>query len=76
MSSLIIEQTKNVLGQALFTAVQSDAGLAGMGRYQQVQCREPKTGQQKAQLYCKDDQLCLSGYIIYLWGSPTNSPCF
>ena len=35
--------------------------------YAQVQCREPKTGQPKVQLYCEDDSHCQSGYIIYLW---------
>ena len=28
----------------------------------QVQCREPKTGQQKVQFYYKNDPLCPSGY--------------
>ena len=32
----------------------------------QVQCREPKTGEQNVQLYCEDDLHCLSGYKIYL----------
>ena len=44
----------------------SDAGLAGRVRYWQVQCREPKTGQQKVQLYDKDDPLCPSCYTVYL----------
>ena len=29
-----------------------------------VQCREPKTGQEKVQLYCKDDSLFLSSYYL------------
>ena len=29
-----------------------------------VQCREPKTGQQKVQLYCKDEIHCRSGYSL------------
>ena len=32
-----------------------------------------KQGQQKVQLYCEDDSLCHSDYLIYLWlvlGSP------
>ena len=33
----------------------------------QVQCREPKTGQQKVQLYYEDYTLCPSSYFIYLW---------
>ena len=32
-----------------------------------VQCREPKTGQQKVQLYYEDDPIYPSSYIIYLW---------
>ena len=39
--------------------------------YAQVQCREPKTGQQKVQLQCEDNYHCQSGYIIYLWGKAT-----
>ena len=31
-----------------------------------VQCQEPKTGQQKIQLYYEDDPLCPSSYIIYV----------
>ena len=31
-----------------------------------VQCREPKTGQQKVQHYYKNDPLCPSSYTIYL----------
>ena len=46
----------------------SDARPAGRVRCWQIQCREPKTGQQKVQLYYEDDPLCLSGYIIYLCG--------
>ena len=34
-----------------------------------VQCREPKTGQQKVQLYYKDEPFSLSRYIIYLCGA-------
>ena len=34
--------------------------------YAQVQCREPKTGKQKVQLYWEDNKHCQSGYIIYL----------
>ena len=33
----------------------------------QVQCREPKTGQLKVQLYYEDEPLCPSSYIIYQW---------
>ena len=36
-------------------------------RQGQVQCQEPKTGQQKAHLYYEVDPLCPSRYIIYLW---------
>ena len=38
---------------------------AGRVKCWQVQSREPKTGQQKVQLY-EDDPLCPSRYIIYL----------
>ena len=31
-----------------------------------VKCQEPKTRQQKVQLYYEDDPLCPSGHIIYL----------
>ena len=49
----------------------SDAGPAGMVRCCQIQCPEPKTGQQKVQFYYEDDPLCPSSYIIYLWAPPT-----
>ena len=39
---------------------------AGRVRCWKVQCREPKTGQQKVQLYYGDDPLCPSRFIIYL----------
>ena len=42
----------------------SDAGPAGRVRCWLVQCREPKTGQQKVQLYYEDDPLCPSSYCI------------
>ena len=45
----------------------SDAGPAGRVRCWQIQCWEPIKGQQKVQGYYKDDPLCPSGYIIYLW---------
>ena len=32
--------------------------------YAQVHCREPKTGQQKVELYCEDDLPCQSGYNL------------
>ena len=32
--------------------------------YARVQCREPKTGQEKVQFYCKDDSLFLSFYYL------------
>ena len=32
--------------------------------YAQVQCREPKTGQQKVQLYCEDEIHWRSGYSL------------
>ena len=35
-----------------------------------VRCQEPKTGQQKVQLYYEDDPLCPSKYIIYLCPPP------
>ena len=38
----------------------------GVMRGRQAQCREPKTGQQKAQLYYEGNPLCPSGYIIYI----------
>ena len=41
------------------------AGPAGRVSWQ-VQCREPKTGQQKVQLYYDDYPLCPSRNIIYL----------
>ena len=42
-----------------------------MVRCCQIQCPEPKTGQQKVQFYYEDDPLCPSSYIIYLWAPPT-----
>ena len=39
---------------------------AGRVRFWQVKCQEPKTRQQKVQLYYEDDPLCPSGHIIYL----------
>ena len=45
----------------------SDARLAVRVRCWQVQFREPKTDQQKAQLYYEDDPLCPIRYIIDLW---------
>ena len=61
----------------------SDAGPtgrvpgSGVGKY--MQCREPKTGQLKVELYYEDDPLCPSGYIIYLclcWSpAPVPSCC-
>ena len=32
-----------------------------------VNCREPKSGQEMVQLCYKDDLICPSRYIIYLW---------
>ena len=32
--------------------------------YAGVQCREPKTGQEKVQFYCKDDSHFLSSYYL------------
>ena len=32
--------------------------------YAQVQCRKPKTGQEKVQLYCEDDSHFLSSYYL------------
>ena len=32
--------------------------------YARVQCREPKTGQEKVQFYCEDDLLFLSSYYL------------
>ena len=32
--------------------------------YARRQCREPKTGQEKVQLYCEDDTLFLSSYYL------------
>ena len=32
--------------------------------YAQVQCQEPKTGQQKVQFYCEDEIYCRSGYSL------------
>ena len=32
--------------------------------YARVQCREPKTGQQKVQFYCEDEIHCRSGYSL------------
>ena len=37
-----------------------------IAEYARVQRPEPKTGQPKVQLYCKDDSLCPSCYITYL----------
>ena len=61
-------------------AVRSDDGLADRvrcGKYE-YKCREPKTGQQKIQLYYDEDPLCPSSYItvlsmlqiIYIHGQP------
>ena len=40
-----------------------------------VQCQEPKTGQEKVQLYCEDDILFLSSYYLSMaqvtWGGRT-----
>ena len=44
----------------------SDTEPARRLKCQLVQCREPKTGQQKVQLD-DDDPLGHSSYIIYLW---------
>ena len=41
----------------------SDAGLAGRNSCWQVR-QEPKTGQQKVQLYYQDDPVCPSRYIM------------
>ena len=38
-----------------------------------IHCREPKTGQQRVQLYLEDDSLCPSCYIIFLWWETTSS---
>ena len=42
---------------------------AGSGFWQvlYIQCQEPKTWQQKVQLYHEDDPLLSSSYTIYLW---------
>ena len=40
--------------------------------YAQVQCREPKTGQQKVQLYCEDNSHCQSGYSLSMENSENN----
>ena len=48
--------------------------------YARVQCREPKTGQEKAQFYCEDDSLFLSSYYLFIYGlnngPPTDYLCF
>ena len=44
----------------------SDAVPAGRVRCWHVQCQKAKAGQQKVQLYYKDDTLCPSRNIIYL----------
>ena len=45
----------------------SDAGSEGRVRcWQEVQCQEPKIGQQKVELCYKDNPLCPSRYFIYL----------
>ena len=48
--------------------------------YARVQCREPKTGQEKAQFYCEDDSLFLSSYYLFIYGlnngPPTDYICF
>ena len=50
----------------------SDAGSAGRVRcLRQVRCRDPKTGQQKVQLYWEDDPLCPSSDL----GIPIIYPC-
>ena len=36
----------------------------GEGGSFSVQCQEPKTGQEKVQLYCEDDSYCQSGYSL------------
>ena len=74
MSSLRIEPTMTIYGHALYTAVEW-CRTSGQGKWlsstvhceqQSVQCQEPKTGQQKVQLYYEDDPLCPSSFIIYL----------
>ena len=35
--------------------------------YVEVQYREPKTGQQKVQLYCEYDKHCQSGYNLSMF---------
>ena len=40
--------------------------------YSQVQCREPKTGQEKVQFYCEDDSLFLSSYYLSMLNSDAN----
>ena len=32
--------------------------------YEQIQCREPKSGQQNVQFYCEDEIDCRSGYSL------------
>ena len=39
--------------------------------YGQVQCQEPKKGQQKIQFYCKDEIHCRSGYNLFMEYSRT-----
>ena len=53
-------------GHALWTAVEWCRADGQDYRFCQVQCREPKTGQQKVQLYYEDDPLWPSRYMIYL----------
>ena len=66
-----IEPTMTIYGHALCRAVEwcRAGGQGQMLTCWQVQGREPKTGQQKVQLYYKDEPFSLSRYIIYLCGA-------
>ena len=45
------------------------AGWAPFAVYAQVQCREPKTLQEKVQFCCEDDKLFLSSYYFSMVGN-------
>ena len=50
--------------------------LLAIAAYEQVQCREPKTGQKKVQFYCEDDSYFLSSYYLSMFASVRQRPKF
>ena len=56
----------------LFKGSQTQRAGSPIAVYAQVQCQEPKTGQQKVQFYCEDDLLFWSSYYLsMLWAYST-----